>query len=143
MMFALRGIAVSFSIFMLLYSALSLVVCGAWRSLWLGAQRHSARRCADLLFILRTIPFVVATGVTLVLAVPSFLLLEPRAVNEPIGILPVVLGLCGMGTVLAGVGKAAAALVRASRTVARWSVEAQEIDGREINGREINAREIG
>jgi beta-lactamase regulating signal transducer with metallopeptidase domain len=33
--------------------------------------------------------------------------------------------------------------VRASRTVARWSVEAQEIDGREINGREINAREIG
>ena len=142
-MFALRGIAVSFSIFILLYSALSLAVCGLWRNVRLGAQRHSARRCADLLFILRTMPLLVATGVTLALAVPSFLLLEPRAVNEPIGVLPAVLGLCGMATVLTGMWKAAAALVRASRTVARWSVEAQEIDAREINGRDINAREIG
>jgi beta-lactamase regulating signal transducer with metallopeptidase domain len=142
MMFALRGIAVSFSIFMLLYSALSLVVCGAWRSLWLGAQRHSARRCADLLFILRTIPFVVATGVTLVLAVPSFLLLEPRAVNEPIGILPVVLGLCGMGTVLAGVWNAAAAVLRASRTVARWAGDVGEIEARESEAWEIGVRHL-
>jgi len=120
-MFALRGIAVSFSIFILLYSALSLAVCGVWRNLRLGTQRHSARRCADLLFILRTIPLLVATAATFALAVPSFLLLEPRAVNEPIGVLPVILGLCGMGTLLAGIWKAAAALLRASRTVARWS----------------------
>lgn len=123
-MFALRGIAVSFSIFILLYSALSLAVCGVWRNLRLGTQRHSARRCADLLFILRTIPLLVATAATFALAVPSFLLLEPRAVNEPIGVLPVILGLCGMGTLLAGIWKAAAALLRASRTVARWSSEA-------------------
>jgi beta-lactamase regulating signal transducer with metallopeptidase domain len=123
-MFALRGIAVSFSIFILLYSALSLAVCGVWRNVRLGAQRHSARRCADLLFILRTIPLLVATAATFALAVPSFLLLEPRAVNEPIGVLPVILGLCGMGTLLAGIWKAAAALLRASRTVARWSSEA-------------------
>jgi beta-lactamase regulating signal transducer with metallopeptidase domain len=140
-MFALRGIAVSFSIFILLYSALSLAVCGVWRSLRLGAQRHSARRGADLLFILRTIPFVVATGVTLALAVPSFLLLEPRAVNEPIGVLPVVLGLCGMAAVLVGIWKAAAALLRASRAVARWSSDAGEIEVREIDAREVNARE--
>jgi beta-lactamase regulating signal transducer with metallopeptidase domain len=140
-MFALRGIAVSFSIFILLYSALSLAVCGVWRSLWLGAQRHSARRGADLLFILRTIPFVVATGVTLALAVPSFLLLEPRAVNEPIGVLPVVLGLCGMAAVLVGMWKAAAALLRASRAVARWSSDAGEIEVRDIDVREVEARE--
>jgi beta-lactamase regulating signal transducer with metallopeptidase domain len=140
-MFALRGIAVSFSIFILLYSALSLAVCGVWRSLRLGAQRHSASRGADLLFILRTIPFVVATGVTLALAVPSFLLLEPRAVNEPIGVLPVVLGLCGMAAVLVGIWKAAAALLRASRAVARWSSDAGEIEVREIDAREVNARE--
>ena len=85
MMFAMRGIAVSFSIFVMLYSALSVAVCGVWRSVWLASQRHSARRRADLLFALRLLPFVVATGLTLVLAVPSFLLLEPRAVNEPMG----------------------------------------------------------
>jgi beta-lactamase regulating signal transducer with metallopeptidase domain len=140
-MFAVRGIAVSFSVFILLYSALSLAVCALWRRLWPGAQRQSARRCADLLFSLRVIPFVVATGVTLALAVPSFLLLEPRAVNEPIGILPVVLGLCGIVTVLAGMWKAAAALIRASRAVARWSSGAGEIEVQAIDVREVEARE--
>ncbi len=120
-MFAVRGLAVSFSIFVMLYSALSLVVWGLWRKAWLVSQVSSAKRHADLLFALRVLPFVVATGVTLALAVPSFLLLEPRAVNEPMGIVPVVLGLCGMAVMLAGIRNGAAALLRASRTVAQWS----------------------
>src|SRR5580700_7450115 len=126
-MFALRGLAISFSIFIMLYCGLSLVVCAAWRIVWLGAQRYSARRRADLLFVLRMIPFVAATGVTLALAVPSFLLLEPRTANEPMGALPVALGVCGMAVMLAGLWNGAAALLRASRTVARWSSEARLI----------------
>ena len=124
-MFAVRGIAVSFSIFVLLYCVLSLAVCAVWRSVWLGGQRYPARRCADLLFTLRMIPFAVATGVTLALAVPSFLLLEPRAVDEPMGVVPVVLSLCGIAVLLAGMWSAAAALRRASRTIARWSKESR------------------
>jgi beta-lactamase regulating signal transducer with metallopeptidase domain len=126
-MFAVRGVAVCFSVFFLLYSALSLAVCLVWRQLWLYGQQYSAKRCADLLFTLRLVPFVAAMGVTLVLAVPSFLLLEPRAVEEPIGIVPLGLGLCGIILMLAGVWNAAKALVRASRTVARWSSEAHVI----------------
>src|SRR5580704_6561768 len=122
-MFAVRGIAVSLSIFVLLYCALSLAVCAVWRSVWLGAQRYSARLCADLLFTLRMIPFVVATAVTLALAVPSFLLLEPRATDEPMGVVPVVLGLCGLAALVAGMWSAASALWRASQTLARWSKE--------------------
>jgi len=53
MMFAVRGIAVSFSIFFILYSVLSVAVCLGWRRLWLYGQQQPARRCADLLFILR------------------------------------------------------------------------------------------
>ena len=120
-MFAARGLAVSFSIAVVLYSALSLVVCGVWRSVWIYGQRYPARRGADLLFTLRVMPFVLASGVTLALAVPSFLLLEPRAVDEPLGFLPVVLGVCGMAAVLAGLWNSAAALLRASQTVALWS----------------------
>ena len=123
-MFAVRGIAVSLSIFVVFYSVLSLAVCGVWRNVGLGVLRYSARRSADLLFALRTIPFAVATGVTFTLAVPSFLLLEPRTVDEAMGAAPVVLGLCGMAILLAGMWKAATALLRASRTVARWSSEA-------------------
>jgi beta-lactamase regulating signal transducer with metallopeptidase domain len=120
-MFAARGIAVSLSIFFLVYSALSLVTLGVWRRVWIWGQRHSAKSCADILFALRVAPLIVATGVTLVLAVPSFLLLEPRAVNEAMGGPSLWLGLCGMAVVLAGTWMGAAALIRASRTVARWS----------------------
>ena len=123
-MFALRGIAVSFSVFVILYSGLSLVVFSAWRKGLFYGQRYSARRCADLLFALRMAPFALASGVTLALAVPSFLLLEPRVVNEPMGAVPVVLALCGLAVLPAGIWKAATALMQASRTVARWSREA-------------------
>lgn len=126
-MFAVRGIAVSFSIFVILYSALSLAVLLAWRRLWFCGQQYSSRRSADLLFAVRIGPFGVAAGVTLALAVPSFLLLEPRAVDEPLGAVPVVLCFCGMTVLLAGVWKAATALVQASRTVAQWSSEARVI----------------
>ncbi len=137
-MFAMRGIAVSFSIFVMLYCVLSVAVCGLWRRGWLAAQRYSARRCANLLFALRLLPFVVSAGLTLVLAVPSFLLLEPRAVNEPMGAVPVVLGLCGMTVLLAGTWKAGAALLQASQTVVRWSSEARVIGFRAIDSSSID-----
>ncbi len=127
-MFAVRGLAVCFSVFFILYGALSLAVCTVWRRVWTYGQQCSARRCADLLFAVRIVPFVVALAVTLILAMPSFLLLEPRAVEEPVGIVPLSLGLFGIILMLAGVWNAVTALVRASRTVARWSSEASAID---------------
>ncbi len=127
-MFAVRGLAVCFSVFLILYGALSLAVCLVWRRVWTYGQECSARRCADLLFALRSVPFVVSLAVTLILAVPSFLLLEPRAVEEPVGIVPLSLGFCGVVLMLAGIWNAVTALVQASRTVARWSSEARVID---------------
>jgi len=126
-MFAVRGIAVSFSIFVLLYGALSLTVCGLWRGVWHKRQYYSAGRCADLLFALRMAPFIIALGVTIILAVPSFLLLEPRAVTESMSNIPAVLGVCGIAVVLTATWNAGWALVRASRVVALWSREAGEV----------------
>jgi Zn-dependent protease with chaperone function len=127
-MFALRGNAVSFSIFVMLYISLSLVVCGVWRKVLSYGQRYPARRCADLLYALRMMPFLAATGATLALAVPSFLLLEPRTADEPMGAVPVALGLCGLAVLLSGIWKAATALLQVARTIARWSREAGVID---------------
>ncbi len=126
-MFAVRGIAVCFSIFFIFYCALSVAVCLLWRRVWLYGQKGSARFCADLLFGLRIAPFIVALAVTLILAVPSFLLLEPRSVKESTGIVPLGLGFFGIALMLAGLWKAAAALVRTSRTITRWSCEASAI----------------
>lgn len=140
-MFAVRGIAVSFSIFFLLYSALSVSVCGVWRNVWRNGFRYSATRGADLLFALRMAAFVIATAVTFVFAVPSFLLLEPRAANESIGSLPAMLGVCGIAVVLAGMWNAVLALVRASRMVARWSIEASALESK-ISDSKIPASKI-
>jgi hypothetical protein len=134
-MFAVRGLAVSFSIFVLLYCALSLAIWGLWRKVGLVSQVSSAKRYADLLFALRLLPFAVAIGVTLALAVPSFLLLEPRGVSEPMGIVPVMLGLCGMGVMLAGMWNAAAALQRASRAVAQWSSQVRGLGSNVVESR--------
>jgi beta-lactamase regulating signal transducer with metallopeptidase domain len=129
-MYAVRGIAVSFSIFFILYGTLSLAVCVVWRRVWLCGQQRSARGCANLLFWLRMAPLLVAIGITLAFAVPSFLMLEPRAVDEPLGFVPVALGFCGTGVILAGIWNAAVALVRVSKTIAQWSIEARVVDCR-------------
>jgi hypothetical protein len=126
-MFALRGIAVSLSILFLIYSALSLIVCCAWRRVGAWGSQYSAKSCADLLFALRVSPLVGALGVTFVLAVPSFLLLEPHAVNESVGGGSVWLGFCGMAVLVAAAWNAVSSLLRASRTVAGWSTEASAV----------------
>jgi len=135
-MFAVRGVAVSFSIFVILYGALSVAVCAVWHRVWLRGRQYSARRCADLLFALRMAPFAVASGVTLVLAVPSFLLLEPRAGNEPVGSAAVLLALCGMAVLLTGLWNATVALAQTSRAIARWSSEARVIGASPIDFRD-------
>ena len=120
-MFAVRGVAVSFSIFFIFYGVLTLAVGLVWRRVWNYRRHDSARNCADALFVLRMIPWGVSAVVTLAFAVPSFLLLEPRAVRESMSPVLVVLCLCGVAVMLAGMWNAAAALVRAARTVGRWS----------------------
>jgi hypothetical protein len=146
-MFAVRGIAVSLSIFVLVYGALSVSVCGVWRKVWgwACARQHPQRECADLLFTLRMLPLVIAVGVTLILAVPSFLELEPRAVSEPLGGMPLALSVCGMGMMFAGIWNAAAALTRASRVIARWSREASVVGSTAVgsNGSVSVRRSLG
>jgi Zn-dependent protease with chaperone function len=126
-MFAVRGIAVSFSVFLMVYGALSLAVCFTWRNLWLYAQKHPVRRVADLLFAWRMFPLATAAVITAVFTVPSFLLLEPRAIDEPIGGIPLVLGICGAVLGIFGLVNAGLAVRRASRTISAWTREAQPL----------------
>ncbi len=124
-MFAARGIAVSFSVFVIVYCVLSLAVACGWRRAWMRAQRLSVRRGADFLFALRMFPLVAAALITAAFTVPSFLLLEPRAIDEPVGGASLVLGACG--AILGAVGgiNVAAALRRAWHAVAEWTRGAQ------------------
>ena len=127
-MFAARGIAISFSVFVLVYCGLSLAVGCMWRKVWLYSQRYPVRRSADLLFALRMSPLFAAAVVTGFLAVPSFVLLEPRSIDEPIRGIPMALGICGFLLMGFGVVNAALALMRASRRISELLNEAKLVD---------------
>jgi beta-lactamase regulating signal transducer with metallopeptidase domain len=127
-MFAIRGIAVSFSVFVIVYAALSLAVCLVWQRIWLHSRDHAARRVADLLFTLRIFPLMAAALITVAFTVPSFLLLEPRSIDEPMGGIPMTLGIVGILLGTSGLVNAGLAVLRTWRTVATWTKEAQPLD---------------
>ena len=126
-MFAARGIAVSFSVFVMVYCALSVAVCCVWSRVWMQCQRQPVRRAADLLFGLRMFPLATAAVITAAFTVPSFLLLEPRSIDEPIGAIPLVFGVFGAVLGIFGVVNAGMALRRASRSISSWTTEAQAV----------------
>jgi len=118
-MFALRGIAVSLTFFVVLYCLLSLMVGLGWRSLTL-LHTKSERSLANLLFGLRILPVAASALLTLGLVVPSFQLLEPRSIEEDMGLMPIVLALCTLLLIAFGVFRVVTAQTRTSRVVARW-----------------------
>ena len=123
-MFAVRGLAVSFSVFVLVYGVLSLAVGLTWRGVNAWARHLPVRRLSSLLFAVRMFPLVSAAVITAAFALPSFLLLEPRAINEPMEA-PLALGIFGAVLGLAGLVNAIVAMIRASRTVSNWTREAE------------------
>jgi Zn-dependent protease with chaperone function len=120
MIFALRGLGVSLTFFLLLYSVTSFIVVQTWRIVPMLGIRLSARYRADLLLIIRTLPLIIASTITLAFVLPSFILLEPRVVSEPLGEVPLSLGACCLLLVAIGLWRGIVALRRTARNVARW-----------------------
>lgn len=128
-MFALRGIAVSLTFFVLLYCLMSALVAVAWRSL--RVVRVTLQSLATLLFALRVLPLAASVAITFAFVVPSFQLLEPRSfsnVDEGIGVMPLALGVCALLLIACGCFRVITALTRTSRVVARWLEGALPLD---------------
>ncbi|HVM91289.1 MAG TPA: M56 family metallopeptidase [Terriglobales bacterium] len=117
-MFALRGIAVSLTFFVLLYCLLSALVAVSWR--WLRVLRAAEKSVADLLFLLRILPLVLSIIVTAAFVIPSFQILEPHAVDEGMGKYTFVFGIAALLLIVYGSYRVVAAQVHTSRIVARW-----------------------
>jgi Zn-dependent protease with chaperone function len=119
-MFVLRCLGVSLSCFLLLYAALSFLVMRGWRMTYRACARMSALRAANLLFTLRTLPFATALLMTSIFVIPSFLLLEPRVVVEPIGGIPLTLGAICLLLLGVGIGNAVDAQRKTADAVKGW-----------------------
>jgi hypothetical protein len=124
-MFALRGIIVSLAVFAIVYCALSLVVGFSWQRIFRWVQRQPSRRAADLLFALRMLPLAGAAMITAAFTVPSFLLLEPRSIDEPISSALAALAIAGVGLCVFGLVNAAVGMFRASRVISAWTFGAE------------------
>jgi Zn-dependent protease with chaperone function len=134
-MFAVRGIIVAFIEFLIVYCTLSLAVFCAWRRVWLSLsfngsrlRQHSARRAANLLFSLRMFPFVASLLITAAVTIPSFVLLEPRAVDEPLSALLLGLGVCAVALVIYGAANAVWAARKVGQSISVWTAAASPIE---------------
>ncbi len=119
-MFALRGIAVSLTFFVLLYCVLSALVAVAWRAL--KVLHATERNIAGLLFALRILPLAASVVITFAFVVPSFQLLEPRSldIDEGMGAIPLALGICALVLIASGCVRVIAAQTKTAHLVRRW-----------------------
>ena len=127
MIFALRCVDVSLTFFVVLYCVLSFTVTRSWRPCARVARRLSPRLAANLLFVLRIAPVSIASAVTAIFVLPSFLLLEPRSVPEPLGETPLALSVCCVLLAMVGIRSAIRAQARSAQALALWMKEATPV----------------
>jgi beta-lactamase regulating signal transducer with metallopeptidase domain len=127
MSYSLRGFALFFAILFVVYGGMSVAVLLVWQSVWRFGQKFSARICSNLLFGLRMAPLFVAMVATLALAMPSFLMLEPRTPEEDTSLASLFLAACGIVVIAAGIWRVAEALWWVSETIARWATASTDV----------------
>ncbi len=126
-MFALRGVVISLAVFATVYCLISLAVRFTWRKLDSYFKPSSARWQAEYFFVVRMLPLFSAALVMAALAIPSFVMFEPRSIEEPLSSVAVILALMGLALLLFGFAKSVAALRRASRMIAKWTRKAGSV----------------
>jgi hypothetical protein len=131
-MFAARCAGVSLAMFVLAYVLGSLAICAGWRLVLRLLKPASARGTADLLFAIRVLPLGIGLAITLGVALPSFLLLEPDATDEAVGTAPLLLATVFLALAAWGVWSAVRAERRTSRAMERWLDGSTPMDSNEF-----------
>src|SRR5579864_1814773 len=126
-MFLLRGIAVSLALFSVFYGCLSALAVSGWHLL-ARLRNLQPQIFASLLLATRIFPLTIAAAITLLFVVPSFVLLEPRGVQEEVGWAPTILSACGLALLATGLILVIRAQVKTKRIVSSWLSNAHELD---------------
>jgi Zn-dependent protease with chaperone function len=119
----IRAVSVAFASFAAIYFSLSITSRVGWLAL-----RKRQVNSSGFLFALLACPLLVAVAVVLFLVIPAFVSLEPVTTAEIGNWALLAFASMGAVTILIGITRAAAAWMRTSRTVRRWSAGASMID---------------
>lgn len=120
-MFVLRLVGVTLAVFILAYCTLSLAVTAGGNLIAKLCRPLSPSRSANFLLVLRLFPLLGSIAVTVVYAVPSFLILEPSHIEEPLGPALLALAAASLAWLSMASFRAVAAQKRASRVLSRWA----------------------
>ena len=127
MMYAIRGISVALSIFVLVYALSRLAVeCGT-HLLVRYRNRWSSLLSPNSWYAAQVGPFLLAGLVTCLFAVPSFLRFEPSHAEEEFGLPVLFLSLACSAILAAGLYRAWSAYSRTANTVRQWRTNATVI----------------
>ncbi len=123
-MYLIRGSIISLGVFFLVYVALSLLAGVGW-----GALRRDHRSVSSAAaYGFRILPLAAALVVVAVFTVPSFLWLEPRWDDEPIGIAALALASAGAVILIFGTINALLAWMQTSRCVSSWTSDSRMLN---------------
>ena len=126
MIFAARGLLVTFAFFATIYCPLSCIVVLGWRSIkhtgW-EAIVHSA----NFLFALRMFPFAVSSVIAVFFTFPSFWLMERASLDEDAATF--ILAACSLIILGAGLRRVVKAQASTTNAVNRWSLGAGNRSG--------------
>jgi len=118
--YVLRLLCLCLASFFLVNTALGLATVWASQAAVRMAESMRPRSAARLLFALRILPFALGVGMVLVLCVPSYLWLEPKASSERIGWACLTIALLGAADWLGSIARVTRALATSRRLNRAW-----------------------
>lgn len=129
MSFLFLGLALLLAVYFVVSTGLSLLVAALLPALGPHFAKSDPARRARVLFALGMLPAASGLAVALGLALPAWLVHEPRGTGEHAGLLLLVLAGAGATLFLHRLGGAVHDLVRTRRLVRRWTSEGRELHG--------------
>lgn len=130
-MYTLRAIAATLSILAVSYVLFSALVAALWRPMARKFSRRSSVAFAQFLYLVRITPLAGAVVAALCFELPSFLVLEPKVVNEPLAVVPVSLSVLSIGFAVIVLWRTAAACRHTSDLCESWTTGSYTVHGQQ------------
>jgi hypothetical protein len=120
MMFALRGLTVALSVFVLVYAMTRMMVECSTRLAISRMKKRPFALSPNGWFAMQVAPFLLAMLVTFLFAVPSFIRFEPNHAEEEFGFPVLFLSVACLAMLGAGIYRAWSAYSRTTCAVRQW-----------------------